>query len=454
MAEAFNKYSNEAAYEAVSHGTTSPEVSKVLGSSNPVRYDGRNTDTTGSPGVGDAVYLDPDDNVRFVGWKNFVPVAMPSGWYPVGVVINRFGRKVRLRYKYMKNSETTEPMIFIINSQSSSAITFKVPDTLSGTTTVDLGVTFMATTSLSTSPEAFVVELDTWLRSHQPGTGTLPGLELKWHAEYISNKAYIICDSANRKNDVNVTSTGLSLSIVSFYAAPENYYMYLPTDGGYNLAHGPICNKDAMLAFNGTRTPTSDVAPSSNGSPVTLDAFTNSPYCATLRSTFGTYEVYLQSRLFACPTKKHPYYDEWNGRSYDLSTEMASCTYPNIDGVDRPYFKAITWSVAPDEDTTRATAVNTAFRWHMPDVIETYWYVHGRGTTQDDPVWSTLGKIGGDSGTMSAIKRTYAINSWKSAETRWVISSLWSLTYDGGNHERHRGQSHMSFADYELTGGD
>ena len=434
-----------------SHGST-PEVSKVIGSVSPVRYDGRNTDTTGSPSVGDAVYLDPDDNVRFISWKNLVPGALGNGWYPVGVVINRKGRKVRIRYKYYKSSKTADPMVYKINSQSSSSITFTVPDTANGTTTVALGVTFTATKSLSSEPTGFIAELDAWLRAHQPGQNGLPGIVLTWHAEYINNTPYIICDTTNTKNDVNVSSSGLSISIQSFYMAPESYYSSLPTNYGYNLGHGLICNTDTLLAFGGTVTPTSNVNPAVSGSPVNRDSFNNSQYCETLRSTFSTYEAYLDSRCLACPTQKHGYFSAWNNRSYELSVQMAKYTYPDINGNIKPYFKAIVWSLAPCEDANRASAVNAAFKWHMPDVIEMYEYLHGRGSTTDDPVWSTMGKIGDSHGTISNLRNVYAINSWKDHQTQWKESGLWSLTYDGGNHERHRTYPQLSFADYDLTG--
>jgi len=449
MADSINKYASEAEYNSASHGST-PEVSKVSGSATPVRYDGMNTDTTGSPSVGDAVYLDPDDNVRFISWKNLVPGALGNGWYPVGVVINRFGRNVRIRYKNYKAYSVASAMFYKLSSQTSNNITFQVPSASQSTTLVELGATFTASKSLASDPSGFISELDSWLRLHQPGKNGNPGMILNWHAEYINNIPWLVCDCVNNSN-INLACTGMTATITTYFQPQTTYFMTLPIKCGCDLDHGIIFNADAMIARGAVRTPTSTVNLSTPGDPVTEDAFNNNEYCTALRAKYSTYMDYVCDRTLRCPTKSHAYFTALHNKSYQLSHDMASCTFPNIDGVTTNYFQMCVWANAPDT-SSRSAAVNASFKWYMPGVIEGYEYCCDRGTTMDDPVWSTMGKISDNQNTLASIRTVIGLNSYKNDRVYWRMYGVSNLSYGGGTRDPFYTFARLSFADYDLTG--
>jgi hypothetical protein len=92
------------------------------------------------------------------------------------------------------------------------------------------------------------------------------------------------------------------------------------------------------------------------------------------------------------------------------------------------------WANTPDEGT-RSSIVNSSFNWYSPGVIEGYYYCCNRGTTMDDPVWSTMGKISDNQSTISDLRGTTVLNSYKNAWTSWNMYNFAILSYGGGQHE-------------------
>lgn len=341
-------------------------------------------------------------------------------------------------------------MFYKLTNQTSNTITFQVPVSVAGTTVVDLGVSFTATKSLASDPAGFIAELDAWLRSHQPGTNGLPGMILNWHAEYINNIPLIICDNSNARDAGAIKGTGMTTSIMVFYPPPIGYNPNLPIKCGAELSHGILLNADAMIAGGGVRTPTSTVTLTTPGDPVTEDAFNNSSYCTALRAAYTNYMDYVRDRVMVFPTMSHKYFTDWHNKSHKLSHDMASYTYPNIDGVVSKYYPMCAWAIAPDE-SARASAVNSSFDWYMPGVIEGYEYCCDRGTTMDDTVWSTMGKISSNQNTLSNIRLTTALNSYKYENCSWRMYRVANLSYGGGTHDPYNAIPRLSFADYDLT---
>lgn len=453
MADSINKYASEAEYTSASHGST-PEVSKVLGSVSPVRYDGRNTDTTGSPSVGDAVYLDPDDNVRFINGKTLVPAELDSNWYPVGVVIKRNGRCVRIRYK---NAISYTGFIickaYKLSNQTSNTISFTVP--VNASSTITLSDTFTATKSLSTNPTGFIAELDTWLRSHQPDENGRGGAKLSWHAEYIGETPYIICDSFVPAKEISTTGMTSSWTrVYPLFTDPMNAFKTNANAwAGSFMVLWPeriIKNQDGSA----TVVPTANVNPYADAPVVTETAFNTSEYCADLRSTWGTYDKYIWSHSLKWPAHDS-IIDTWYNVSLKISREMGSHTVPNLAGDNVPYYRSINRALTPDTGA-RKNAVNAAFNWYYPGLIETYEYYYPRlYSVTDDPVFSTLVKIGSNETTLAQIQGSNIItNCFKNSNVPWLASkngcyiSYWGYYYDLW----HMSHKFYPFADYDLTG--
>ena len=142
---------------------------------------------TDDPQIGDALYVDGSGNKHYLkGGDMLKGTTIPSGYLPVGVVIQRRGDDVLVHYYNCNETKRfASAWMWEITGMTldgaSHSIVFR--QRKNETEYVNIG-TFTYTASTLAD---FCTALDTWLRSHPGGTAAGAGWNYDWHCEYMEN---------------------------------------------------------------------------------------------------------------------------------------------------------------------------------------------------------------------------------------------------------------------------
>ena len=174
---------------------------------------------------------------------------------------------------------------------------------------------------------------------------------------------------------------------------------YLRKDGSVAYWQG-VMNTAKGVAYWGSngRTPTANepVPAANDTTPVTLDAFTNSSYCALLRKTYATYEAYIGEGMGVKFPQEHGCFSLPDGKT--ITYALNDSSHPAFQ-----YCAAINYSVGG----------LAAGDWYMPGVYEGTALMRHRVLTK---VAATMTKFGGAVPNNSThrwfAQRCNATNAW------------------------------------------
>ena len=347
---AFKRFYTEVAYTAAGAPVSESRVS-LIDETERVAFDGVNVETD-EPVEGDAVYVVTETvnggtqkRVTFLRGDDWLRTSLvPSNYEKVGVVVERIGDKVLILDKNAADRKYADVVQFELaapaldGQEHSSSIScrvstnygtaYTIPFTYTATTLADVA------TALNTAIEAKKTA-DGW-------TNTL------W--------AYM-ADGDNQKVDDAAVAT----KIIVQFDVWSNYQQYqcagmthitwgdMPANSYYfkltkvNTQYRGMMNETRAVAYwktNG-RTPTANepLNVSGNTDPVTLDAFTNSEYCALLRETFSSYAEYLMHDYGILFPQKRGCFGLPDGKA--LAAAYADLTVPTKDGGTKYKFPAL-----------------------------------------------------------------------------------------------------------------
>ena len=310
---------------------------------------------TDDPQIGDALYVDGSGNKHYLkGGDMLKGTTIPSGYLPVGVVIQRRGDDVLVHYYNCNETKRfASAWMWEITGMTldgaSHSIVFR--QRKNETEYVNIG-TFTYTASTLAD---FCTALDTWLRSHPGGTAAGAGWNYDWHCEYMENylgnmACIVIADVMSDYRQAN--------SIVASGAtATMNFANALPTIGdstGFERVggtHGTRAGANANRIIEyftsnpGTiATLTSDVTPTTANVVVSKTQFESDSHCAPLRAVYKTYAEYIKK----CVMLKWPALTYGMKTSYGKQKEwtyaLSGKTHKKKDGTTTPTFPAVSYA--------------------------------------------------------------------------------------------------------------
>ena len=296
-------YANKAAFEGATLPTTESTVA-LMEDNRDIVIAGVNVITT-EPTVGDALFLDEDNNKVFLkGGDWLVPSEIPNGWTWVGTVYYREGRKVGIVHKTGEDEKYCDVLQYTLNAPTldGQEHTASIGVRVAGGTSAGYGAyttisyTYTATTlaevctALNAAIEAAQVELGF--------TNTLWAFLANANDEPdTDNPTKIIVQMGTWNSWQQASCTGMTFSVWGDMPASTVYFK----TNGLSTEYRGIANIARGLAYWSTkgRTPSTNepLHVGGNTDPVKESAFDTSEYCADIRTAYGDYENYLRQEF-------------------------------------------------------------------------------------------------------------------------------------------------------------
>lgn len=285
-------YPNIADYNAAVKGDIESQVS-LINTTNEIIIDGVNV-VTSSPSVGDAVFLDGSNNIKFLqGGDALKKSSIPSAWDLVGVVYAREGNLVKIFDKKAENRQFLAVWQYAITEISSTIITIRVrmaPD-------------------YDVSTEVSVSLLDTTIGADNAGriSNALAAKAIEvgdanpWWAFYDAdaNKIVIQTDKCVARQQSQVSGSGLNISLDVWGDMPA-YTSLFRNNKASSYLGGANYNQFYAYYEEGGETPTADISIKST-TIVNKNSFENSEFCQDLRDAYASYGEYIQSQMVMYP---------------------------------------------------------------------------------------------------------------------------------------------------------
>lgn len=442
MADALNKYSTKSDYEAATHSSGYSEVSYIADRDISV-YDGCNVETTRSPNVGDAVFLDASGKKRFIRGKGFDMAKVPNTWTKVGVVLLRKGNVVTIGYHSQIVGKYLNAWVYPFTPTSTtivfSAVSAAIYDNKKAT-----DQTFTASAAYDPNhPEIFCTELDTWLRANQPDENGVGGCKYSWHAEIIPwydtstktvyEQMVILADSVlnyRQYSNGNLVKSGGTTNNNMFTQIPVDYYVLVANNSIEATVRSPVCNEARAKTYWYSRT---------SGD---LKNKTDYDADATLTAKYATYEDYIHGYSLKWPSmagKQHDYAPY----EYDWNKQMRWQKMHNISGTEVPVFSSVNYANYPDGESG---TVSGAFRWKLPNITSAFELFCNMPETFGGTINTTLQQLGGTNYQLTANKPFWLMGAGHMAEP-------FAYEGDGMFHYGHGPNQNcytLPVADYEI----
>ena len=334
---------------------------------------------TDDPQVGDALYVDGSGNKHYLkGGDMLKDTTIPSGYLPVGVVIQRVGDDVLIHYY---NCNATQrfasawmwEITGMVLDGASHSIVFR--QRKNDSEYVTIGTFTYSASTLS----AFCTALDTWLRNNPGGIAAGADWNYDWHCEHMENyqgnmACIVIADAMSDYRQAN--------SIVASGAtATMNYANALPAIGdstGFERMGGSHGTRAGANAYNlieyftsnpGTAaTLTSDITPTTANVVVSKTQFDSDSHCAPLRAVYKTYAEYIKKCVML----------KWPALTYGMKTaygKQKEWTYA-LSGKTHKKKDGTTFTTFPAASYAGGIAFNSpgleAGCWRMMEIEDTY----------------------------------------------------------------------------------
>src|SRR5574344_111538 len=414
-----NEYNSAEEYAADVRPSGGSSVSSIP---NGRVYDGVNVYVE-TPGVGDAVVIDADNQIKFLKTGTINTSLLPSTHTTVGVVGYRFGNQVLVINKTNTSKRWADVYRWTVSGWSGYTSAVSVTLKADNGTVLISDVSF--TPSGTTDAATFVDDFNQFLARNGVATSYY-----RMYVEAIHNVATpVLVLETYTSYSFSATLSGLSLT-------PYNGTEY---DAGPSLirnnmlagGEGAIMNLDRAIAYltqdlaAGTCNPSSRV----NGDttyPVCLPGYlgtsgkVSDDNCAWLRNKYG--EGYA-GWINYLKNSSARFVTEYNGTSWldgkKLTYAHVGKTYKNASGVDTLAYPAFEYCAAVGYDAPGLEKGN----WFLPSLYEMVpvWsqlkYGNGtNGSRSADPINAGLAAIGGSSisngaGAWSSV-RSDAYGAW------------------------------------------
>lgn len=390
---------------------------------------------TDDPQIGDALYVDGSGNKHYLkGGDMLKGTTIPSGYLPVGVVIQRRGDDVLVHYYSCNETKRfASAWMWEITGMTldgaSHSIVFR--QRKNETEYVNIG-TFTYTASTLAD---FCTALDTWLRSHPGGTAAGAGWNYDWHCEYMENylgnmACIVIADVMSDYRQANsIVASGATATMNYAYALPAigDSTGFERVGGSHGIRAGANANRliEYFTSNPGTTaTLTSDVTPTTANVVVSKTQFESDSHCAPLRAVYKTYAEYIKK----CVMLKWPALTYGMKTAYGKQKEwtyaLSGKTHKKKDGTTTPTFPAASYagSIAFNSPDLEAGC------WRMMGIEDTYEMISKMKAGLSDHttyasydiVNKTLNAMGGAIVSLDA-QRWHAVRFNNSAA--WIFSS-------------------------------
>lgn len=400
---------------------------------------------TDDPQVGDALYVDSAGNKHYLkGGDLLYGVAIPSGYIPVGVVIQRIGDDVLIHYYDCSSSKKfASAWMWQITGMTLDGAEHSIVfcQRTSGNAVLTIGTFTYAATTLAD----FCSALDTWLRANPGGTAAGAGWNYNWHCEHMENyqgdmACMVIVDTMSSwQQAAGIVSSGAT--------ATMNFANALPAIGdgtGFERmggSHGIRVgfNAERLIEYYSsnpgtTATLTSNVTPTTPNIIVSKTQFEEDAYCAPLRAAYKSFSEYIKKCvMFRWPSLTYGMKTAY-GKQKEWTYALASKTHAKLDGSVIDTFPAASFAGSISFDSPGLEAGC----WRMMGIEDTYEMVSKMkaglsGHTSFsgyDIVNKTLYAMKGDA---SAI---VDVSVWRWLAVRLTNNGAWIFGSNGsiGNH--------------------
>lgn len=368
-------YPNIADYNNAVKSDIESQVS-LINTTNEIIIDGVNV-VTSSPSVGDAVFLDESNNIKFLqGGDSLKKSSIPSAWELVGVVYAREGNQVKILDKNAASRQFLAVWQYAITEISSTNITISVRMAPNYDVNTDVSVTLLDTTigadnagRISNALAAKAIEV---------------GDANPWWAYYDAdaNKIVIQTDRCAAWQQYQVSGSGLNISLDVWGDMPV--YTSLFRNNKVSSYFGGA-NYDRFYAYyeESGETPTADISVKSTAI-VNKNAFENSEFCQDLRDAYTSYGEYIQSQMAMYPQQYGVFSQIQDALQFSNKYGAVETLLKNSDVVAKYPAYAYGASVGyPNEDLSNG-------KWCLEDVDDCLELMRGAY----DKVRSTQSKLG------------------------------------------------------------
>ena len=303
---------------------------------------------------------------------------IPSGYLPVGVVIQRRGDDVLVHYYNCNETKRfASAWMWEITGMTldgaSHSIVFR--QRKNETEYVNIG-TFTYTASTLAD---FCTALDTWLRSHPGGTAAGAGWNYDWHCEYMENylgnmACIVIADVMSDYRQANsIVASGATATMSYAYALPSisDSTGFERVGGSHGIRAGANANRliEYYTSNPGTTaTLTSDVTPTTANVVVSKTQFESDSHCAPLRAVYKTYAEYIKKCVML----------KWPALTYGMKTvfgKQKEWTYA-LSGKTHKKKDGTTYTTFPAASYAGSIAFNSpgleAGCWRMMGIEDTF----------------------------------------------------------------------------------
>lgn len=346
-------YPNIADYNAAVKSDIESQVS-LINTTNEIIIDGVNV-VTSSPSVGDAVFLDESNNIKFLqGGEALEKSSIPSAWELVGVVYAREGNQAKILDKKAENRQFLAVWQYAIIEISSTNITIRVRMAPDYDVNTEVSVSLLDTTigadnagRISNALAAKAIEV---------------GDANPWWAFYdaVANKIVIQTDKCAAWQQYQVSGSGLDISLDVWGDMPA-YTSFFRNNKALSYFGGANYNRFYAYYEEGGETPTADISVKST-TIVNKNAFENSEFCQDLRAAYTSYGEYIQSQMAMYPQKYGVFSQIQDALQLSNKYGAVTVILKSSDVVAKYPACAYGTSVGyPNEDLSNG-------KWHLEDV--------------------------------------------------------------------------------------
>ncbi len=333
---------------------------------NLVKADGVNVVTV-EPQVGDILFLDEDKNRVYVKGSTAKASLIPSGWTLVGFVYYRNGEKVGIINKTGSSLKYADVVQFRVTVPSATGtLTLGAQFVTAGTTT-SISVEYTEGMDLAAAVNTYEANDTTLCGRINTALAALEGITGDWWAYKNSDGDVIL--QRDTWTDYRQYQCSGALTHITWGDMPASD-RYLKKNGLSTNNRG-IMNVSGGVSYwstNGraadTLTTQEPVNVGGNTNPVSLDAFTNSEYCADIRAAYSTYKNYISEGYGIMYPQKYGAFSLLDGKT--LTSTYGGLTAPTKAGSTKAKFPAMNACalVAYDAD---GLGIGD---WYLPGVAE------------------------------------------------------------------------------------
>lgn len=355
-------------YEAATKSTQQSELAHIE-STNEAYLNGVNV-VTPQPKVGDAVFLDENNNVKYIDGDTVQQAYLPASWTHVGEVYERRGNLVGVLHKTGTSQKYLDVCQYGITAIASTTLAIQLrmsPDYAVNTqvdvtlTSAEINATSAAEISAAVAAKAAEVgDTKDWWAYLADAEGN--------KVEDGGTQIIIQCDTCVDYRFYNVSAAGCTIAHITWGDMPESSVYWRGERGFYTNYWGVmnIARTKAWATGSGREPSVQEpVGPcAGNDAPVKPSAFAESEYCANLRVAYASYEEYLEKCYLVVHPQKYGCFGLPSGK--ELTMRYALKTAPTKNGGEKYKFPFLYYCY----NTTYGVDGLDFGDWYAPGVLE------------------------------------------------------------------------------------